>query len=215
MTRMPITLVLADDHPIVLEGLQQLLSLESDFAILAKCRQGEAALATVRRHRPDILVLDLQMPGKDGLTVLRELHAEQLPTRVVVLTAALDADDALEAVRLGVKGLMLKDMAPQLLVQCIREVAAGGEGFDRGAVTKAMEKLLRREAMAEATASLLSARELEIARMVARGRHNKEIARELGVAEATIKAHLYNAYQKVGVANRVGLTLWVQERQLV
>jgi DNA-binding NarL/FixJ family response regulator len=155
------------------------------------------------------------MPGKDGLTVLRELHAEQLPTRVVMLTAALDADDAVEAVRLGVKGLVLKDMAPDLLVQCIREVAAGGQGFDRGAITKAMEKLLRRETMAEATASLLSARELEIARMVATGRSNKEIARELGIAEATIKTHLYNVYQKVGVANRVGLTLWAQERQLV
>ena len=212
---MPITLVLADDHPIVLEGLQQLLSLEPDFAVLAKCREGEAALAAVRRQRPDVLVLDLQMPAKDGLAVLRELYMEQLPTRVVVLTAALDADDALEAIRLGARGLVLKDMAPHLLVQCIREVAAGGEWLERGAITKAIEKLLGRQAAAEAAAGVLTARELEIVRMVASGRRNKDIARELAIVEGTIKTHLYNIYQKVGVASRVALTLWAQKQHLV
>jgi DNA-binding NarL/FixJ family response regulator len=99
----PIRLVLADDHPIVLAGLEQLLSLERDFAILARCANGEQAIDAVRRHRPDVLVLDLQMPQKDGLAVLKELHGEPLPTRVVVLTASLGAQDVLDAVRLGAR----------------------------------------------------------------------------------------------------------------
>ncbi len=212
---MPITLVLADDHPIVLEGLQQLLSLELDFTVLAKCADGEAALAAVRRHRPDILVLDLQMPGTNGLAVLRALQSEALPTRVVVLTASLGADDALEAVRLGARGLVLKELAPHLLVQCIRKVAAGGEWLERGAISKAMDKLLRREAAVQAAAGLLTARELEIVRLVAKGRRNKEIARDLAITDGTVKVHLYHVYQKLGVDSRIALTLWAQDQHLI
>ena len=214
MTRMPVTLVLADDHPIVLEGLQQLLSLEQDFAVLAKCRNGEAALAAVRRHRPDILVLDLQMPGTNGLAVLRALQPECLPTRVVILTASLGADDVLEAVRLGARGVVLKDMAPHLLVLCIRKVAAGGEWLERGSIKKAVDQLLRREAAVQAAASLLTTRELEIVRLVAKGRRNKEIARELAITEGTVKLHLHNIYEKTGADCRIALTLWAQAKGL-
>lgn len=208
---MAITLVLADDHPIVLVGLQQLLALEPDFAVLAGCADGEAALDAVRRHRPDVLVLDLQMPGMNGLAVLRALHAERLPTRVVVLTASLGANDTLEAVRLGARGLVLKDMAPRLLVQCIRTVAAGGEWLE----AQALDQLVRREAAAKEAGSLLTPREREIVRLVAQGLPNKEIARKLAIAAGTVKIHLHNIYQKTGVDSRVALTLWAQEKGLL
>jgi two-component system, NarL family, nitrate/nitrite response regulator NarL len=212
---MPITLVLADDHPILLEGLQQLLALERDFAVLARCRDGEEALAAVRRHRPDILALDLHMPVKDGLAVLRELRAEPLPTRVVVLTASLGTDDVLEAVRLGAQGVVLKDTAPHLLVLCIRKVAAGGHWLERSSIAEALDRLLRREEAIEQAAELLTPRELELVRLVARGLHNKEIARELAIAEGTVKIHLHNIYEKTGVDNRIALTLWAQEKHIV
>jgi DNA-binding NarL/FixJ family response regulator len=211
---MPITLVLADDHPVVLAGLQQLLSLERDFTVLATCGDGAAALIAVRRHRPDVLVLDMQMPAKGGLAVLRELDAEPLPTRVVVLTASVGADDVLEAVRLGARGLVLKDMAPQLLVQCIRRVAAGGQWLERGAMTESFKRLMASAAAAERAANLLTPRELAIVRLVARGLRNKEIARQLAITEGTVKIHLHNIYQKVGVDSRVALTLWAQEHKL-
>jgi DNA-binding NarL/FixJ family response regulator len=120
----PIRLVLADDHPMMLAGLEQLLGLERDFVIVAKCTNGEEALQSVCDHQPDVLVLDLQMPGKHGLAVLRELQSKRLPTRTVILTAALDEDEVIEAMRLGVRGIVLKHMAPRLLVECIRAVHA-------------------------------------------------------------------------------------------
>jgi DNA-binding NarL/FixJ family response regulator len=212
---MPITLVLADDHPIVLAGLQQLLSLEREFAVLATCGDGAAALAAVRRHRPDILVLDMQMPATGGLAVLRQLEAEALPTRVVVLTASLGADDVIEAVRLGAQGLVLKEMAPQLLVQCIRKVAAGGQWLEREAMAQTLDRLMARETAVEHAAALLTPRELAIVRLVAEGRRNKEIARQFAITEGTVKIHLHNVYEKLEVDSRVALTLWAQNRGLL
>lgn len=212
---MPIRLVLADDHPMMLAGLEQLLGLERDFVIVAKCANGDEALQNVRRHQPDVLVLDLQMPGKDGLAVLRELQGERLPGRTVILTAALDEDDVFEAMRLGVRGIVLKHMAPRLLVECIRAVHAGREWFERGSLSQAIERLMRREASAREAAGLLTPRELEIVRMVAKGLRNKEIARQLGISEGTVKIHLHNIYQKLELDSRVAVTLWAQEKGVI
>src|ERR1051326_6966272 len=127
---MSVRLVLADDHPIVLDGLKQILSLEPDFEILAAAKNGDEALAAVRKHKPDIIVLDILMPGKDGIAVIRELIRDELPTKPIVLTAA-EQDEVFEAIRLGVRGVVLKDMAPKLLVHCIREVHAGRRWLEK------------------------------------------------------------------------------------
>ena len=142
---MPITLVIADDHPLILDAMENLFRLEKDFKVVARCLDGDEALKAVRRHKPDILVLDIQMPAKDGLVVLREMRKEKLPTRVVVLTATLDEEGLTEAVRLGVRGLVLKELAPKLLVQCIRKVHAGELWLEKRSVSSALEKLLQRE----------------------------------------------------------------------
>src|SRR5213596_1131241 len=122
---MTIHLVLADDHPIVLDGLESLFRLEPDFQVAARCINGEETLVAVRRHRPDILILDLRMPRGDGLEILRTLRRERLATKVVLLAAALEEDEILEALRLGVRGVVLKELAPQQLVECVRKVHAG------------------------------------------------------------------------------------------
>jgi DNA-binding NarL/FixJ family response regulator len=212
---MTISLVLADDHPIVLEGLVQLFSLEPGFTVLACCVNGEEALRAVRYHRPDVLVLDLRMPGKDGLTVLREMHKEKLPARVVVFAAAVDEDEVLEAIRLGVRGVVLKEMVPKLLVQCVRKVHASGEWLEKRSVACALEKLLKREAGARQLANILTPREREIVRMVASGLYNKEIAQRLALAEGTVKLHLHHIYEKLQVDGRVALTLYAQDKGLV
>jgi DNA-binding NarL/FixJ family response regulator len=121
-----VRLVIADDHPIVLDGLEQLFRLEQGYTVVARCRDGEETLEAVRRHRPDVLVLDVKMPGRDGLAVLRELGAEGSTTRVVLLTAALEDERLLEAIRLGARGVLLKDMAPELLVEAVGAVPMGG-----------------------------------------------------------------------------------------
>lgn len=211
----PITLVLADDHPLMLSGLEGLLALEQDLRVLARCASGEAALEAVRQHRPDCLVLDLCMPGKDGLAVLRELHAEGLPTRVVLFTAALDEDEVLEAIHLGVKGVVLKDMAPQLLVHCIRKVHAGGEWLERRSVGRALEKIVRRAAEAQQQARLLTPAEIKVVRLAALGLRNKEISKRLSIGEGTVKLHLHHIYDKLKVEGRMALTLYAKHRGLI
>ena len=208
-------LILADDHPIVLDGLESLFRLQPDFQVVARCKDGEEALGAVREHRPDVLLLDIRMPGMDGLGVLRALKKEKLPTRVVLLTVGLDEEDVLEAIRLGVKGVVLKEMAPQLLVECVRKVHAGGEWLEKRSVSRALDKLLRREASAREVARLLTAREIEIVRMVAEGLRNKEVAAKLSISEGTVKMHLHNVYEKVHVDGRLALTLYAQDKGLV
>jgi DNA-binding NarL/FixJ family response regulator len=212
---MPISLVLADDHPLLLDGLENLFGLEQDIQVLARCGDGVETLRAVREHQPDILILDVRMPRMDGVAVLRAMKKEKLQTRVVLLTVALDEDEVLEAIRLGVRGVVLKEMAPQLIVQCVRKVHAGGEWLERSSVGRALEKMLRREAGMQQVAGLLTPREIEIVRLVASGRRNKAIAETLSISEGTVKLHLHNIYGKLGVDGRVALTLYAQNKGLV
>ena len=212
---MPIRLVLGDDHPIVLDGLENLFRLEPDFRVVARCVNGEECLAAVRRHQPDVLVLDLRMPRKDGLTVLRELHREQHAVKVVLLAAALEEEEVLEALRLGVRGMVLKELAPQMVVQCVRKVHAGEQWLEKQAFGRALETLLRREAGEREAGSVLTPRELEMVGMVARGLRNKEMSERMNISEGTVKIHLHHIYRKLKVENRVDLILYAQSKHLV
>jgi len=212
---MPITLVIADGRPLILNGMENLFRLEKDFKVVARCLDGEEAVKAVRKHKPDVLVLDIRMPGTDGLSVLRQMKKEKLSTRVVLLTGALDEDELAEAVRLGVRGLVLKEMAPKLLVQCIRQVHAGELWLEKRSVTSALEKLLQREAGQREVAQLLTPREIEIVKQVVAGRRNIEIGKRLFISEGTVKMHLHNIYQKLGVDSRTKLTRYAQEKGLV
>lgn len=211
---MPITLVLADDHPIFLDGLEDIFRCEPDFQVLARCLEGRAALQAVHQLKPDVLILDLRMPKVDGLAVLREMQKEKLPTRVVVLTAALDEDEVLEAIRLGVQGVVLKEMAARLLIQCIRKVAAGEQWLEKRSVSLALERLLKREVATRRIALVLTPREIEIMRMVADGLRNKVIAERLYVSEGTIKAHLHHIYEKLMVNSRLELARYARDQGL-
>lgn len=212
---MPIRLVLVDDHPIVLDGLESLFRLESDIRVVARCVNGEEALIAVNRHRPDVLLLDLRLPRKDGLAVLRELHQKKLGTKVVLLAAVLEEEEVLEAFRLGVRGMVLKEQAPQMVVRCVRRVHAGEQWVEKHACTRALHTLLDREAGESAAATVLTPREIQMVRMVAGGLRNKEMSERLAISEGTVKIHLHHIYQKLKVENRVQLTLCAQSRKLV
>ncbi|HTH64422.1 MAG TPA: response regulator transcription factor [Gemmatimonadales bacterium] len=212
---MAIRLVLADDHPIVLDGLETLFRLEPDFQIAARCVSGEEAVVAVRRHQPDVLILDIHMPRKDGLAVLRDLRREKLPTKVVLLAAVLEEEEVLEALRLDVRGMVLKELAPQMVVQCVRKVHAGERWLEKHAVTRVVDSLLRREAGEREAANVLTPREIEMVGMVARGLRNKEMSERLAISEGTVKIHLHHIYRKLKVENRVELILYAQSKRLV
>jgi len=211
----PIRLVLADDHPIVLDGLENLFLLETDFRVVARCVNGAECLEAVRRYQPDVLVLDIRMPVKDGVTVLRELHREKQPAKVVLLAAVLEEAEVLEALRLGVRGMVLKELAPQMVVQCVRKVHAGEQWLEKQAVGRALDTLLRREAGEREAATVLTPREIEMVGMVASGLRNKEMSDRLAISEGTVKVHLHHIYRKLKVENRVELILYAQSKRLV
>ena len=212
--RMSIRLVIADNHPLILDGLENLFRREPDMAVLARCRDGEETLQAVRYHQPDLLLLDIRMPRKDGLEVVQEIGKEKLPTRVVVLTAELGEKEALRLLRCGVKGILLKEMAPQLLVQCIRKVYAGGQWLERESTGRVLDQLLRREAEARELAGVLTSREIEVVCLVARGLPNKAIAKKLHLSEGTVKVHLHHVYDKLELDSRLALLHYAQERGL-
>jgi DNA-binding NarL/FixJ family response regulator len=211
---MTINLVLASDQPIVLNGLESRFRQEPDINVVARCARVEETLQVVREHRPDVLILGLQIPGKGGLGLVRQMNDEKLPTRVILLTTTLDEDTLLEAVRLGVSGMVLKEMAPHLFVQCVRKVHAGEQWLERRSFRCALERLLQREAGARDVAGILTAREIEIVRMVIGALRNNEIAEKLFISEGTVKCHLHHIYEKLRLNGREELISYARARGL-
>ena len=211
----PIRLVVADDHAVVLKGLETLLALERDLAVVATCTDGETTLEAVRRHHPDILLLDLFMPGLDGLGVLRALKTMSEPPRVVLLAAMIDDGEVLEAMELGVAGIFLKEMPPTLLLQCIRKVHAGEQWIEKQSMARAVNRLLQRQSGEREVSRILTPRELEIVRMVAEGMRTLAIAGRLHVSEGTVKTHLHNIYEKLKLDGRGALIAFARDKGLV
>lgn len=212
---MTIRITISDDHPLVLDGMEDLFRLEKDFELVARCANGAETLAAVRRHKPDVVILDIRFPGEDGLAITRKLLAEKLPTRFILYTAEINEDQLMEALSMGIGGVVLKVMNPRLLVQCVRKVNAGEQWIERRAARLSLEKLLMREAGAREIASLITPREIGILKMVAQGLRNKQIGEKLFISEGTVKVHMHNIYQKLKVNSRVALLHYVQEKGLV
>lgn len=212
---MAIKLVLADAQPIFLAGMKHVLDGDGHFEVAACCTTSAEALAAVAESRPDVLVTDLNLRGLDGIALIGQLRERGLATRVVILATSLTADEALRALRLGVSGVVLKDMAPDLLKRCLRKVNAGGKWMETHSVGRALDKLIERESAAEGAARLVSPRELGVIRMVAEGRRNKEIAQALSIAEGTVKVHLHAIFRKLNVNGRGELTAYARRTGLV
>lgn len=211
---MRIRIAIADDHPFILDGLEQLFRGEDDCEIVARCLNGEEALQAVERYRPDVLVLDVRMPRMDGIELLRVLHERQSATKVVLLTASLDDARLLEAFRLGASGLVLKESAPRLLAQSVRQVASGEQSWNGKAIAGALRLVLQREQAVAAASSTLTPREVEVTKMVAAGLRNKEIASRLDITEGTVKFHLHSIYEKLRVDGRYALINYARDHGL-
>jgi DNA-binding NarL/FixJ family response regulator len=212
---MAIRVALVDDHQIVLHGLRQLFERHDEFEVVCCCSDASTAIDTVIALRPDVLVLDLRMPEQSGLDVLRALAERGTATRSVLLTAAIKDEEVLEAVKIGAMGLVLKESAPEVLLECVRSVHRGESWIERETVTRALRTALDREAAARRGDEALTPREIEIVRMVAQGLRNKAIAERLAISEGTVKVHLHNIYEKFGVDGRLELLLRAQQQGLI
>ncbi len=204
--RKNVRLVIADDHPIVLEGIAKVLEAEADFDVRAKCSNGTDALYAIREHRPDVAVLDIVMPDLSGLDALARINAEGLGTKVVFLTANATDAQILSLIEQGARALLMKDTAIGELPLCIRKVAEGGRHFPGDIVSAAIERETGRRLVGEHFERVLSTREREVVLLVAEGLPNKEVARRLNLSEGTVRIHVHNIYQKTGIGSRAALT---------
>jgi DNA-binding NarL/FixJ family response regulator len=219
-----IRIVVADDHPIFRDGLCRLLALEPDFEVVAQAHDGRQVLDVLQQHEPDILLLDLKMPGLDGLATLQRLQNSKHKTRVIVLTASEDKNEFVQAMKLGTSGIVLKQSATDLLIKSIRKVNAGEIWLDSHTTAAVMRQFATGadEAPAGAPASssrerersLLSQREREIVALVAQGFKNKEMAEKMFISEQTVKNHLHNIFDKLGVSDRLELALYAIHNNL-
>lgn len=211
----PLTLVLADHHPLTLSGLCQLFEKEEGCQVLATCTEMGTVLDAVRKHSPAVLVLDIELPSNGAFSVLRQIQRERLPTRVVLLATVLDDQRVLDVMRLGARGVILKDMSPESLVRCVRKVHAGEQWLEKHALERALNRLLKEEVAIRQLARGLTPRETEIVRLAIKGVATKEIAERLAVRQGTVKVHLHNIYDKLQVDGRLGLILFARRHGLV
>ena len=215
---MTVTVVIADDQPMVRAGLRSLLEGEDGIVVVAEAVDGEQALSAVRRHRPDVVCMDIRMPVLDGLEATRRLVHERCPTRVLVLTT-FDLDEyVFEALRAGASGFLLKDATAEELVIAVRTLAAGDAVLAPSVTRRVIEAFgvaPHPDPRLAARLPALSAREVEVLRLLARGMSNAEIAVDLFVSDATAKTHVSNVLAKLGLRDRVQAVIFAYESGLL
>jgi DNA-binding NarL/FixJ family response regulator len=223
-----IRIVVADDHPIFRDGLCRLLALEEDFEVVAQASDGRQVLEILQQLEPDILLLDLKMPGLDGLATLQRLQQARNKTRVIVLTASDDKNEFVQAMKLGTSGIVLKQTATELLIKSIRKVHAGEIWLDSHTTAAVIRQFVAAEEQQQQPVaapplqapqrdrerSPLSQREREIVALVAQGFKNKEMAEKMFISEQTVKNHLHNIFDKLGVSDRLELALYAIHNNL-
>jgi DNA-binding NarL/FixJ family response regulator len=211
-----IKILIADDHAIFRDALRKLLDSDREIAIVGEARNGAECIRTLGELKPDILLLDLRMPDKNGLAVLEEVNFETIPTRVIALTAAEDDRDVIRAMRLGARGVVLKDSAIDDLLDSIHRVHAGEISLDRHIAAEMFKTFSASpKSGVRIEEPLLTQREMEVVQLIAQGFQNKEIGKKLLISEQTVKNHLLNIFDKVGVSDRVELMLYAIHHRLI
>ncbi|WP_423603671.1 response regulator [Sphingomonas sp. MS122] len=202
-------ILVADDHPLMLSGIEAVLR-DSEFEVVGTARDGAQTLDMIPVVRPDMLILDIAMPVRTGMDVVRTLRARHDKRGIVLLTAHITDADLIEALDLKVQGILPKEGAETLLIACLREIAAGGQWIERSIMQRALS-LAMQGSKSETKLSQLTLRERSIAQLITRGLRNRDIGIELGVTEGTVKLTLHRIFAKLDVANRVELAMLMQK----
>jgi DNA-binding NarL/FixJ family response regulator len=210
-----IRVLIADDHAVVRQGLRTFLDLQADIDVVGEAADGEEAVAVAAEHAPDVILLDLVMPRLDGIGALRRLRETAPAARVIVLTSFGEDERLFTALRAGASGYLLKDVEPAELVRSIRTAHSGGAPLSPAVAARVVDELASGGGAGRAAADDLTPRELEVLCLIARGRSNKRIALELGVAEKTVKTHVSHVLAKLGLSDRTQAALYAVREGLV
>jgi DNA-binding NarL/FixJ family response regulator len=204
-----IRLCIADDHPVVRNGLVGMLTSQPDFEVVGEAADGKAAVDLVASSAPDVVLMDLRMPVMDGLAAIRAIRARPEPPPILVLTT-YDADsDIVRAIEAGAAGYLLKDAPPAELYAAVRAAASGGSPLSPAVAARIIHRVR------DGGDAALSSREADVLRLVARGASNREIGRDLRISEATVKTHLIHVFEKLGVGDRTSAVTRAIERGLI
>jgi DNA-binding NarL/FixJ family response regulator len=215
-----IRILIADDHLLFRDGVRKLLSAVPDFNVVAEAGHGDEVLEMTARHQPDVVLLDLSMPGQDGLVTLQRLRSAHPEAKVILLTSSEERDEMLQAVRFGTAGIVQKSTPTELLIKSIRKVHSGEMWLDRSTTAEVVRQFAsktdapKRIAGRERESNSLSTREREIVALVAQGYKNKEMAEKMFISEQTVKNHLHNIFDKLGVSDRLELALYAIHNNL-
>ncbi len=203
------TLLLVDDHPLLRKGLSQLIELEDDLKVIAEASNGEKAIELALEHKPDLILLDLNMKGMDGLETLKAMREAQIESRIIILTVSDNDEDVICAITYGADGYLLKDMDPEETLQKIKE-ATSGKMVISEKLTQILAGAIRKGENSRANIlARLTSREHEILKQIAKGLSNKLIAQELNISDSTVKVHVKHILKKLGLRSRVEAAVWM------
>lgn len=211
-----IKIIIADDHPMLRQGIKQILELENDFDVVALASNGEEAVRLVKQYKPDIVLMDINMPDVNGIEALQSLKTQEIPSKVVMLTIHDDREYLFKALQTGAEGYVLKDAEPAVLVDAIRNIHKG-QSFIQPTMTKELVKEFNRVTLHERNArdeNALTERETEVLGLISEGLLNKEIAQKLFISEKTVKNHVSNIFRKLQVSDRTQAAVYAIKHKI-
>lgn len=207
-----ITVIIVDDHAIVRQGLITFLELQDDIKVVAEGCNGIEAIEKTKQHRPDILLMDLEMPQMDGIEATKQIHSQFPETKIIIITSFATNDKILPAVKAGASSYELKDVSPQELVEAIRKTHLGETHLHPKVAKKLLENISINSVQAES--DNLTERELEVLKQIANGHDNRQIAKLLSISEKTVKTHISNILFKLGLENRTQAAIYALKKGL-
>nr|WP_294108108.1 two-component system response regulator NarL [Providencia sp.] len=209
------TILLIDDHPMLRSGVKQLISLEPSLLVIGEAGDGKTGIQIAEEQDPDLILLDLNMPGMNGFETLDELRKRELSGRIILFTVSNYGDDLVNALKRGADGYLLKDMEPEELIIALKEAASGKMVVSPTLTSVLAESLRDNQATDDSNISALTPRESDILELISHGLSNKMIARKLDIAESTVKVHVKHLLKKLNLKSRVEAAVWVLQQKWV